>query len=371
MDDCTFENNRSDKASILFVTYTLGGGGAERAMLRFANALSERGHNVWVYCYERLDCEYTVSPSVNVIYSSASRLNGRDGKLKKYFVDALAVRKLAQVNEFDYVIPFCTEMVICSYFGLICTGTTVIATERNNPIDGCKERLKRALRDYVYKRCSAVWVQNSSQMAFYQDLCDCPVFVIPNIVEMTPKNLDTSENIKSFMTAGRLFPQKNHSMMIEAFVSAHEKNPDISLDIYGAGPLENELGQLIVDLDAREYVWLRGHSSDVYAELQRHDAFCFTSDYEGLPNALIEAMLVGLPVVTTDFETGSHELVDDGVTGHIVHCGDVDAFAAAVEDVVANPARAYAMAAKARELLEPRFAEERLVNLFLEECGAV
>lgn len=364
-------NDADDKRyAFLFVTYALGGGGAERAMLNFANALAKRGHEVWVYCYERLECEYEVAPGVRVVYSAASRLNGNAGKLQKYLVDAAAVRRLCKHREFDYVIPFCTEMVICTFFGLLGTGLTVIATERNNPVDGCKGTLKRILRDFSYRHCDAVWVQNISQRAFYDELTRSPVFVVPNIVEMQPKSIDSLSDISTFMTVGRLAPQKNQRMMLEAFVMAHDKHPEISLDVYGSGPLEGELSEFILEMRAGDYIHLRGHCAEIYEELREHDAFCFSSNFEGLPNALIEAMLVGLPVVTTDFETGSRDLVTEGETGHMVHCGDVEAFSSAVIDMVENPKNAFHMAARARGLLSHRFCEEGLVDLLVRECRA-
>lgn len=78
--------------------------------------------------------------------------------------------------------------------------------------------------------------------------------------------------------------------------------------------------------------------------------------------------MVGLPVVTTDFETGSRDLVTDGKTGHMVHRGDVEAFSAAVIDMVENPKNAISMATSAREFLTHRFCEERLVDLLIREC---
>lgn len=339
-------------------------------MLRFANALANRGHNVWVYCYERLNYEYEVAPGVSVIYSTASRLNGDAGKIKKYLADAFAVRRLYKRYEFDYVIPFCTEMVICTFLGLLGTGATVIATERNNPTDGCKGTLKRALRDFSYQHCDAVWVQNNSQQAFYNRITRRPVFVVPNIVEMQPKSINLTKGISSFMTVGRLFPQKNQRIMLEAFVAVHDKYPEITLDVYGGGPLEGEFSQFVHEMLAEDYIRLRGHCDRVYEELREHDAFCFSSDFEGLPNALIEAMLVGLPVVTTDFETGSHDLVTNGETGYMVHCGDVESFSLAIIDMVKNPQKAFSMAIRARELLTDRFCEEELVDLLIRECRA-
>nr|WP_317440118.1 glycosyltransferase [uncultured Collinsella sp.] len=363
-----FYANPEYQRSFLFVTYALGGGGAERAMLRFANALARRGHVVCIYSYERLDTEYEVAEGVCVRYSQLSRISGDAGKLEKYIEDARAVRSLFYQRHFDYVIPFCTEMVICTYFGLLGMHGVLVATERNNPIDGCRGRIKRLIRDGVYSRCSAIWTQNEAQASHYRRLTNRNVFVIPNIVEMTPKVNNPNGEIRRFMTIGRLADQKNQRMMIEGFAKALKVHPNITLDIFGDGPLKEELGELIHSLGVEESISLKGFCADVYRELDRHDAFCFTSNYEGLPNALIEAVLTELPVVTTAFETGSREIIANGATGHLVDCGDTEAFTLAVCEMVEEPAEAFRMARTARIGIEKKYCESSLVDSLLTEC---
>lgn len=365
------DNIYCNNQSFLFVTLSLGGGGAERAMVRYANALVKRGHRVRVYSYERASIEYEIDTRVEVTYSKLSRTNGNAGKLQKYWEDARAVRQIYRSERFDYVIPFCTEMVICTSVGLMGTDACVIATERNNPIEGCKGAVKRRIRDEVYKRCSAIWVQNDSQGEFYRKLTDRPVFTIPNIVVCAPLIHLPSTPIVKFINVGRLAPQKNQRMLIEAFAKASCVHPEIVLDIFGEGPLKDDLAALIESKGLSERIQIRGYTDRILEELSLHDAFLFTSDYEGLPNALIEAMLIGLPVAITDFETGSADLVENGVTGTMVARGDTEAFAAAICKMTENPKNARKLALNAIDALSPRYSEEGLVALLLKSCREI
>lgn len=360
-----------NRRSFLFVTFSLGGGGAERALSRFANALAKRGHSVHIYSYEHMPVEYEIDSSIEVTYSRLSRMYGGAGKLQKYWEDARAVRRMYRTEKYDYVIPFCTEMVICTYFGLIGSGASVVATERNSPVDGCRGAVKRWIRDYVYRRCSAIWVQNAAQRKFYRNLSNRPIFVVPNIVEIKPKKRNCVTPITRFINVGRLAPQKNQRMLIEAFSQAVCKHPEIELDIFGSGPLEGELTRQIQLHELSDRIHIRGYSSCIFNELGSHDAFLFSSDYEGLPNALIEALLIGLPVVSTEFETGSEDLIENGKTGITVACGDTEGFAAAICDVVENPEHAYELASCAIAELTSHFSEEGLIALLLEKCEEI
>lgn len=108
---------------------------------------------------------------------------------------------------------------------------------------------------------------------------------------------------KTFVTAGRLSPEKNHDRLIRAFALVHAADRGTRLLILGSGPLEQELRTLIDELSLAGAVTLAGHQSNPYAVLARADCFVLSSDYEGQPMALLECLVLGLPIVTTDFAT--------------------------------------------------------------------
>ncbi len=107
--------------------------------------------------------------------------------------------------------------------------------------------------------------------------------------------------VTTFVTAGRLSPEKDHARLIRAFDLVHRDNPNTRLLIMGAGPLRQDLERLVVDLGLVTAVTLPGRMANPYAVMANSDCFVLSSNYEGQPMVLLEAMVLGLPIVTTDF----------------------------------------------------------------------
>lgn len=114
--------------------------------------------------------------------------------------------------------------------------------------------------------------------------------------------------VTTFITAGRLSPEKNQLRLIDAFAQVHLERPDTRLVILGSGPLRNQLVGRIAELGIDRSVILTGQQSNPYAFLDRADCFVLSSDYEGQPMVILEAKIVGLPVVSTAFDSVSGAL---------------------------------------------------------------
>lgn len=109
------------------------------------------------------------------------------------------------------------------------------------------------------------------------------------------------EKYTTFITVGRLSPEKNHERLLRAFSRVHAEFPDSRLLIAGAGPTEDELVSLMSELDLSHSVSLLGHVDDGLELMRRSDCFVMSSDYEGQPMAILEARSVNLPVLTVEF----------------------------------------------------------------------
>jgi CDP-glycerol glycerophosphotransferase len=113
--------------------------------------------------------------------------------------------------------------------------------------------------------------------------------------------LPPAPGVRTFVTAGRLSAEKNHARMVRAFAKVHEEDPNTRLVILGNGPLRERLTNLVDELGLTSAVTLAGHQPNPYVILAHSDCFVLSSDYEGQPMVLLEAMVLGLPVVTTEF----------------------------------------------------------------------
>ena len=145
--------------------------------------------------------------------------------------------------------------------------------------------------------------------------------------------------------------------MIDAVKQVSKNFDDVTLDIYGVGELEQSLNDYIKDIGMENIIKLKGRSSELYNVYKETDLYVMSSDYEGMPNALAEAMAIGLPCISTDCKTGPRDLIDDGKNGYLVPCGDVKALAQKIELI-------FSMSAD-----EQRTLGERARNKIIEFCG--
>ena len=164
--------------------------------------------------------------------------------------------------------------------------------------------------------------------------------------------LDYSEKVTRFIAAGRVCEQKNYPLMIKAFAKAVQDYPDITLKIYGDGDnqYKESLYKLIEELGMTQNIFLCGKTKEIDAEFRKSDAYIMSSDYEGMPNSLAEAMATGLVCISTDCRTGPKDLIDHGVNGLLTKVNDESAMKEAIVNVCKmNSEEARAIGNKARE----------------------
>jgi glycosyltransferase involved in cell wall biosynthesis len=150
---------------------------------------------------------------------------------------------------------------------------------------------------------------------------------------------------------GRLEPQKRFDLLIDAIDRLRTKDPRIKLLIAGDGSLKEALSKQLADRALQAHAILLGHRTDVADLHHAFDIFAQSSDYEGTPNSVLEAMAFETPVVATD-AGGTSDVLRHGVDGLIVPSGDVDGLATAIEQVLTDRAAAAARAAAARRRVE-------------------
>jgi len=139
------------------------------------------------------------------------------------------------------------------------------------------------------------------------------------------------------VASGRLDPQKNFSLLIEAFsMVLKEINISVTLKIYGEGPQRNTLQSQINELRLGDKIILEGSVSDLHDRINGAALFVLSSNYEGFPNVLLEAMAMGLPVISTDFQSGIARELIGSENGIIVPVGDVRALKSAIVKILNN-----------------------------------
>ncbi len=304
---------------IFFLTAYLGSGGAERVVSLLANKMSQIGHDLGIICLKYNDVFYQIEPNVQLVFP----MDHCNNRLSELFW----LRRFLKGQKPDVVIPF-TEGVYCfTILSLLGTGIPVIASERLDPaaMSPTRKVLKRLLLPY------ADWlvVQTESIKEYFPKRIQKKTSIIYNpVVTEVFREIDngqlTIENegrLNRIISVGRLYPQKNQEMMIRAFAKVADEFPDWQLVIFGEGPLRAELEFLVSSFKLEGRVLLPGRTDHVIEELRKSKIFCMSSDYEGMSNSMIEAICVGLPIISTKV-SGTEDLIKDGENGFLVEIGD-------------------------------------------------
>lgn len=309
---------------ILFCVHALTSGGAERVVSVWSSKLADVGYDVTVLNYSGADQEYSLSKNVKRRLIAETR---EDFLKLNYFKRALAIRKAIKSIGADVVISFLPNTQIYVMLAGIGLKIKRIETLRISPWHISSRGFFGMLWNLCLRTGDLVILQNEDQKSFYSKKMQKKCVVVPNTVDMKYEEkgkLEYSKAARNFVAAGRITEQKNYPMMIEAFVKAHEENPEINLEIYGAGNDEyvEKINSLIKDKNAQEFIRLCGRTNDMQSVMLGKDAFIMSSNYEGMPNALIEAMATGLVCISTDCKTGPRDLIKDGKNGFLVPVGN-------------------------------------------------
>ncbi len=167
------------------------------------------------------------------------------------------------------------------------------------------------------------------------------------------------------VAAGRLTRQKGFADLLRAFALLRARRP-ARLMILGEGEEREALTRLVAQLDLKSSVTLPGFSDNPWAVVARSSLFVLSSLWEGQPNALMEAVALGVPVVATDCESGPREVLLDGALGGLVPVGEPERLAQAMEESLASRHDPAVLQRRARE-----FAVERIGEQYLRVMGLV
>ncbi len=186
--------------------------------------------------------------------------------------------------------------------------------------------------------------------------------VMPNPVTMRPA-MPAALRSPTIITVGRVAPEKNHRAMIEAFGRLAPDHPEWTLKIFGDGSLRSVLDQQIRAAGLTDRVLLMGPTNDVERELLDASMFALSSNAEGLPLVLVEAMACGVPCVSYDCSPGIREIITDGDDGIVVRQGSIDELSAGLRRLIEEPETRRAMGERAL-ISSKRFAPDDVMQLW-------
>lgn len=324
---------------ILFVISCLNYGGAEKNLMLVAKHFDKRGHSVAICNFNERKTLQEIPESI--IYYEKPDTYDKTGKFAW-----IGLRK----QQYDYLQKSCIDFkpdVIISFLGMpnflsvICgklLKIPVVISERADPYRSSSKLDK--IMHFMFNKADGAVFQSYGAQEFYSKSLQEKSEVISNPVlgVNTDYMYDAKNTDKTIAFAGRFETvQKRQDVMLEAMKKIAVKYSDYKLIFYGDGENENDIRQLAKNIGVYENVIFAGVSSNLIRDISKSEIYVLTSDYEGIPNTLLEAMTIGMPCVSTDCSPGgARMLIDSGENGTIVPCGDIDAIADAIIYYIEN-----------------------------------
>lgn len=330
---------------ILFVITRLAYSGAPKMMSWIANQMSKKGHEVHfvtLFSGEKAQMlnENIILHRLDVNQSGSRLVRNTFGMMK-------TIRKLhKKVKEVDPEIVFFFHGTISYAYllvGRVFSKRKLVISERADPY--VYKGLSAKIRCNLIKLAHGSVFQTDGAREYFKKykkiynnstVIPNPVVENDNVLEIQKKRPTYENREKKIVTVGRLsLTQKRQDVLLEAFKIFLQQHPDYKLFIYGDGEDKNKIQSMIDSIGLTGSAVLAGRTNNVFEDIYKAKAFVLSSDFEGIPNALIESMSIGVPSVSTDCSPGGAALlIKNGENGYIVPRGDAAALAEKLSVVV-------------------------------------
>lgn len=348
---------------IVFHLNCLERGGAERVVTTLSAQFAAHGYEVYIATEWTGEDEYEVPLEVRRVHVGLNDRQERHGRIHKFADRIFNLRRFIRKINPDIVIAFARKANYRALTAAIGTRIPVVISIRIAPV-GCYDYISDKLQiPVLFRRAAGCVFQTPEQKAFFPEYLQKKSRIILNAIN--PKfigNEIPAEREKSVVHSGRIVDFKNQLMLIRAFDAVHKKHPDYILKIFGPDTHDGtweKLEALIQERQAWDYVKLMGSSDHLERDLISGAVAAFSSDVEGMPNAMLEAMALGLPVVATDCPPGcSRMVITPEENGLLVPVGDEAAMAAAINRLIEDRELAERLGHNAAKIGERAGAEK-------------
>ena len=326
-------------------------GGSERVMCNLADYFVQQGNKVTLVTQYQREDEYPLNPKVKRILSQITEAEMGGNRISNFIRRFQKLRNIWKTEKPDAILVFIGKnnfMALLTAWGL---HIPVVVSVRADPNQEYPNRWMRFMARHLFKKAAGVVLQTRECMEFFPKAVKRKSVILHNPVnEVFFENPYEGEREHTIVTVGRIDENKNQALLLRAFALIAADYPDYQIILYGKGDQEENLKQLADNLGIADRVIFAGNVSDVADKIKKAGVFVLTSNTEGMPNALIEAMVLGLPVIATDCPCGGpRDLIEDGVNGILTPVGDADKMKENLQHILNDLQNALHMGQTARE----------------------
>lgn len=364
---------------IICLSSSLDSGGAERVMVSLCNAWTSRGDNVTLVATFSGGGQsfYEVDDAVELIFL-ADIVGTRKKNPLSYAQRLFALRSLIKERSPDVIVSFLPNVNVAAIIATSFLKIPLIICDRVDPSIRSRFEFWEVLSRITYRFADMFTVQTEAVAnripGIYSGLSRVRVVPNPLSERIAAFRAKASSDRKILLGMGRLASQKQVEKMIDAFAEIASRFGNWDLHIYGDGPLKPLLTSRIDELALSGRVYLMGRTKEPWQIMAGADAFVMTSKHEGFPNALLEAMAVGLPCVVFDCPSGPREISRDGRDALLVPLDDHAGLVTALVNVMNDEELRLSLGSQARESVFARFSLKQVIETWdrlFREIGAI
>lgn len=348
---------------IMFHVNSLGKGGAERVIVNLAGQFVEKGIDVIIATEWQAEDEYVPVETVRRIDVGLTQAEEKLGRIKKQTLRKNRLRELIINERPDAVLAFCRNANYRAVLAASGTKVPCIVSVRNDPKVYYASVIQKTISKYLYGKADGIVFQTNEAADFFKGKIQDKSKVILNPISENylrqTGNRCAKERRKVIVSVGRITDAKDQITLIKAYeklISIDDKYKGYVLEIYGERGEDDTLDVLNSYIEGHaldKHVIFKGLSSQLEKDIIDDYMFVLPSKYEGMPNALLEAMVLGLPVISTDCPCGGPRmLIDDGDNGYLVPVGDVVSMCERMRSLIDDEKKASSMGQKASEVVD-------------------
>ncbi len=316
----------------------LGKGGTERVLVNLSDYLIGKGFQVTVVTQYQKENEYPLHPKAKRIISDLTKEECSESRILNFIRRFSKLRKIWKKERPDVILSFIGKNNMMAILTSRFLKIPVAVAVRGDPMMEYYLGWMRLAAKILFRLADGVILQTKQSFDFFPKAVRKKAIILKNPINpafFIPRY--EGEREKTIVAVGRMDENKNHELLIRAFTGIAEKYPEYQLIIYGEGELKEKLKELTAVLGMEGRISFPGAISNVQEAIYKAGVFVLPSNTEGVPNTLIEAMILGLTVIATDCPCGGPaDLIEHGTNGLLTQVGNVEQMKDNLQKVLNN-----------------------------------
>lgn len=309
---------------IAMLISALSRGGAEHVQVNLADYLIKQGHQVIMVTQYQKENEYPLNPAAKRIVSDINETEATNSRIINFARRFRKLRRIWKSEKPDVILSFIGKNNIMAIITSLCLPVSTAVSVRGEPREEYYSNGLRLIAKGLFHFADGIILQTEKCRSFFPSGVQKKAVILKNPVHSSFfREPYTGPRDKTIVAVGRIDENKNHRMLIQAFAQIADEFPDYKLIIYGDGDKKEELQDVVKKLDLADRIVFGGRIENVADAIYKTRVFVLSSDTEGMPNTLLEAMALGLTVVSTDCPCGGPaEIIEHGKNGILVPVRD-------------------------------------------------